>query len=464
MQKLSFTALCLAITGFAASHADAQWTVAGANIYYTAGRVGIGTSNPGYPLEVRGAAQRAIYSYNTSTSGTVYGVYGLTKSTAGRGLFGWANASSGTTYGVFGQASSTAGRGVHGVNTATSGTNYGVFGQVASTSGRAIYGEANSTSGTNYGVYGRTNSRNGFGVYGLNNATSGGAIGILGKTNSSAGWGVYGEADAGTAVHGVSDSGIAVSGHVTDDDAHAAYFTGGRSYFEGNVGVGTDNPVEALDVHGNIMLRTEDRLYFGAPSENTDPIYFIREPNGGGSTLITLVLGNDPDANANADWFVISTRNVNGTSNTDRFYFSSYGAAFKPGGGSWTSLSDARMKKDVAPLTDSLETLLQLRGVQFEYTDTNAIGAAPGLRTGFIAQEVEAVIPQWVGEAKGYKTLEISGFEAMAVEALRELRAEKDAQIEALRSEKNAEIDELRTRLERLEALLLSSASQASAD
>ncbi len=120
------------------------------------------------------------------------------------------------------------------------------------------------------------------------------------------------------------------------------------------------------------------------------------------------------------------------------------GTAGKPGGGSWSVASDARLKRNVQDLDGALATLLALRGVTFEYKDAAAIRELPGTRVGFIAQEVERVIPDWVEErSNGYKALSIRGFEAFAVEAMRELRAEKDA-----------EIAELQRRLARLEALL----------
>jgi hypothetical protein len=47
---------------------------------------------------------------------------------------------------------------------------------------------------------------------------------------------------------------------------------------------------------------------------------------------------------------------------------------------------------------------------------------------GMIAQEVESVFPQWVGtDRQGYKDLTIRGFEALTVEAMRELKAENEA-------------------------------------
>jgi len=131
--------------------------------------------------------------------------------------------------------------------------------------------------------------------------------------------------------------------------------------------------------------------------------------------------------------------------------FSVGGNASKPGGGSWAVLSDERAKRDIAPIARPLDRLLSLRGITYEYAADAAPGELPGRHLGMIAQEVEAVFPEWIDTRDdGLKTFTFRGFEALAVEALRELRAEKDDQIAALA----AENVELRARLERLEALL----------
>ncbi|WP_089945001.1 tail fiber domain-containing protein [Candidatus Entotheonella palauensis] len=109
------------------------------------------------------------------------------------------------------------------------------------------------------------------------------------------------------------------------------------------------------------------------------------------------------------------------------------GSAGKPGGGSWSSASDRRLKKNIEDLDNVLDQLLRLRGVTFEYKNPDAIHELPRVQNGMIAQEVEKIFPQWVEEgANGYKLLTFRGFEALTVEALRELRDEKDAQIAAL--------------------------------
>jgi|GEM_PF-3184227 len=111
-----------------------------------------------------------------------------------------------------------------------------------------------------------------------------------------------------------------------------------------------------------------------------------------------------------------------------------FGVGGQSGGGSWANTSDRRLKKNIEPLSGALDRLMQLRSVTYEYRDPAAIHELPGTQNGFIAQEVEPIFPAWVGEkADGMKFLAIKGFESLTVQALRELRAEKDAEIAALK-------------------------------
>ncbi len=98
----------------------------------------------------------------------------------------------------------------------------------------------------------------------------------------------------------------------------------------------------------------------------------------------------------------------------------------KPTAGGWAAPSDVRLKHDIAPLTGTLDRLLALRGVQFAYNADAPKGYyTPGMHTGFVAQQVESVFPDWISrDAAGYLLVAPKGFEALAVEALRELRAE----------------------------------------
>jgi Chaperone of endosialidase len=123
--------------------------------------------------------------------------------------------------------------------------------------------------------------------------------------------------------------------------------------------------------------------------------------------------------------------------------------------GAWTTFSDIRLKRDIALIEHPLDTFLGLRGQTFEYINPDQVMANPGRRMGFIAQDVEQVLPQWVGEDdRGYKMVTPTGFEALSVEALRELRAEKDAEIARLADDNavlHARLDDGLARLARLE-------------
>lgn len=91
----------------------------------------------------------------------------------------------------------------------------------------------------------------------------------------------------------------------------------------------------------------------------------------------------------------------------------------------YASHCDSRLKRDIEPLHGALDKLLKLRGVQFRWKDEEKHGA--GLFTGFVAQEVEKVFPEWVLEgADGYKLLADRGLGAMLVEAIRELKSQID--------------------------------------
>lgn len=59
-----------------------------------------------------------------------------------------------------------------------------------------------------------------------------------------------------------------------------------------------------------------------------------------------------------------------------------------------SGVSDARLKENIEPISGALNKIRQLRGVSFNYTDASEMGN--GLRYGFIAQEVQPIIPEIV--------------------------------------------------------------------
>lgn len=115
--------------------------------------------------------------------------------------------------------------------------------------------------------------------------------------------------------------------------------------------------------------------------------------------------------------------------------------------------SDARLKKNVATLTSGLALVNQLRGVRYNWKDE----AKTGNKVGFIAQEVEAVLPELVVTKKdGFKAVNYAEMSAVLVEAVKELSRQID-ELKRENSDLKAELtkaDELESRLAKIEAML----------
>jgi hypothetical protein len=89
--------------------------------------------------------------------------------------------------------------------------------------------------------------------------------------------------------------------------------------------------------------------------------------------------------------------------------------------------SDEELKQNIQPLPTMSDRLLQLQGVEYEWQAPEQQANLTGTQIGLIAQAVESVFPEWVGtDANGFKMLSISGFEALAIESLRELKIAHD--------------------------------------
>ena len=75
---------------------------------------------------------------------------------------------------------------------------------------------------------------------------------------------------------------------------------------------------------------------------------------------------------------------------------------------------------------------------------------------GMLAQEVEKVFPQWITtDREGYKLLGMEGFEALTVEALRELK-EENGTLKEDNQELSGTVSTLESRIKTLEEKLAS--------
>ena len=121
--------------------------------------------------------------------------------------------------------------------------------------------------------------------------------------------------------------------------------------------------------------------------------------------------------------------------------------------------SDIRLKKDIEPVNDVLDKLQEIRGVRYRY---KADKETTRFNIGVIAQEVEKVFPELVNKMPSdpesdeeYMTVTYENITPILIEAVKELRVEKDAEIESLRDENKAlktAMDNLISRLDVIEA------------
>ncbi len=247
----------------------------------------------------------------------------------------------------------------------------------------------------------------------------------------------------------------------TDATGSFAWFTGGsHANGQGDPGTG-GNRVMDLDGRGLLTVQNAAsnagtlsgpglRLAFADP---TGPLSFTR-------------------------WDIFASRSTFNAIPPGALYFG-YGnviaAVFDTNGltrnqsGTWSTISDARLKKNIRDIESPLDTYLKLRGHWFEYTDPKAAMSRPGPRMGFVAQEVQAAVPEWISsDPDGYLSVTPTGFEALTVEAVRQLHEENavvdddqarriatlEAENAALRAELEHRDAAFQSRLEALEARL----------
>lgn len=174
-------------------------------------------------------------------------------------------------------------------------------------------------------------------------------------------------------------------------------------------------------------------LGFGGPAGSKVRLY-----SSGSQTMVVsggaVGVGGDPNG---------QTLSVHGNANK------------RDGGTSWAAWSDARMKTGIREIENPLTKLLMLHGRSYEWRGVMDMARHnPGPQMGFIAQEAEKIFPDWISTgANGYKLLNPKGFEALAVEAIRE----QQRQIEAVRAENlrlKRQNESLERRLAAIEARL----------
>lgn len=128
-------------------------------------------------------------------------------------------------------------------------------------------------------------------------------------------------------------------------------------------------------------------------------------------------------------------------------------------------VSDGRLKKDIEPITNGLQMVLNLKPVTFNWKDlTNFNTSDPREQMGFIAQDVEPLIPSAIGmSTDGYKTLDKTKIIPYIVDAIKSLwqnvtdliawNKDQDKSLKKLEDQnalQQKEIDELKAEIKNL--------------
>jgi len=146
------------------------------------------------------------------------------------------------------------------------------------------------------------------------------------------------------------------------------------------------------------------------------------------STSITLIDDTTASSDANEK---ITIKNTLGTENESILLYAPKGGIKLVSGdysvvdidelttASSTITSDIRYKENIVPLNNSLEKVLQLRGVHYHWKDKEKFNDK--LQMGFIAQEVEEICPELVlTKEDGYKAVNYTQSVSLLVEAIKE--------------------------------------------
>jgi len=166
------------------------------------------------------------------------------------------------------------------------------------------------------------------------------------------------------------------------------------------MGVGTNTPSSTFQVTAS------NATLFSMPSPFSFQSYngaSVSQVGAGGATTVGLLAGS---AYTSATYNIGLCGLANGGSNGYGLYGAStssstnYGVFCSGNGaytGTWTSSSDRKLKKEIAPINNGLALIMQLKPSSYLFkTDDpeyKAMNLATGLHFGFIAQELEEVIP-----------------------------------------------------------------------
>lgn len=377
--------------------------------------------------------------WNDANIGNLSIAFGNNTQASGPGAvaFGYASVSSGSYSTAFGSNSTASGTTStsFGSSTMASGNNSFAFGLGADASGIAstAFGQNSNATGTYSTSWGDNTDASGAvsTTWGSGTEASGGNATAFGHQtmasgHDSAAWGYQTEAAGDHAsAFGVNNSAPSFSETVLGIGA-----TTYTPSVNGNTSWGTANATDRLLVVGNSIDTNNNNVVDAAERSNALTIL----KNG------RVALGNV----APGGQFELSL-------NEGR----------KPGSGTWTIVSDERLKTVDGDYTAGLSEIRQLRPIRYHYKNVNGRIFEPKILatefSGFLAQDVQRIFPSCVErDTDGYLSLNIHDIIIASVNAVKELDA-KNTQLTTenatLKSELTEQKELLKSLVQRIEAL-----------
>jgi hypothetical protein len=432
-------------------------------IFESSGKVGIGSTSPAGTLDVNGNTfTRGTFNLNQTTSSSV-GVINIGSvpfihaccSGASNTFVGF-NAGNFTTTGSQNTVVGT--DALLKIGSGNANTAIGVNALISNTSGSL--NTAIGVGSLNNNTFGHDNTAIGFNALysnttGFFNTAVGEAAGVnngTGSKNTALGYG----ADVCCNLTNAT----AVGAFATVGESNALVLGCTNCQFGAsppNVGIGNANPNAKLDII--------------VPNSGIQHLLFFGDTVGGSGDVAAFSYNATTSPfplvlNLNhARPFTILGGNVGiGTFFPDNT-LSVFGSADKTGGGSWGVYSDGRLKTVQATYDAGLDAILKLTPVRYRYKEQNAMGIKDDEEhVGFVAQEVEKVIPEAVSRnSRGYLLVNNDPILWTMLNAIKQQQAEiealtisvheKAAQIQKLMQETQA-LREVQSQVEALPGLM----------
>lgn len=204
------------------------------------------------------------------------------------------------------------------------------------------------------------------------------------------------------------------------------------------VAIGIPFPTHKLTVNGDIRAFGASVLASNALKVQSSDLSYsfgLEKDNINGGRLSIAGNWNMLFATNGIDRMVINNGGAVGIATTSpTATLSVNGSANKPGGGSWATFSDSRLKKNILDYSDGLNTLLKINPKRFHYNEKMDCDTSKEF-VGIIAQDLKEIAPYMVQDVKlkdqNYLSVDNSAMTYMLINAVKE----QQAQIELLRKE-----------------------------